>query len=236
MATYDGRISRHKKNSLISSTTNSPRSQINPVKINPVEKRVSDNLSSDQVYARRVHPPPISKSTLNSTISPTTISKNVLLMPNQVAPIPTSIRYNDLYSSESEDDPVFEEMVSNYKTVNSINTYSIVPQLLTLASTPNIVIKKQRNTRCRTHLATIKRVNYNTAVSATFILTALHSVSQAITRAHTDNIDLYNNTETACCADLGSPEDMLPDYSTFKTYHHLSNRYATLGDTARLPI
>ena len=29
---------------------------------------------------------------------------------------------------------------------------------------------------------------------------------------------------------------MFPDYSIFKTYHCLTNRYATLGDTARLPI
>ena len=29
---------------------------------------------------------------------------------------------------------------------------------------------------------------------------------------------------------------MFPDYSTFKTYHRLSNWYATLGDTTRLPI
>ena len=29
---------------------------------------------------------------------------------------------------------------------------------------------------------------------------------------------------------------MLPDYSTFKTYQRLSNRYATLGDTTKLPI
>ena len=40
----------------------------------------------------------------------------------------------------------------------------------------------------------------------------------------------------ACCTASGASEDMLPDYSTFKTYHRLSNRYATLGDTTRLPI
>ena len=31
-------------------------------------------------------------------------------------------------------------------------------------------------------------------------------------------------------------EDILPGYSTFKTYHRLSNRYATIGDTNKLPI
>ena len=29
---------------------------------------------------------------------------------------------------------------------------------------------------------------------------------------------------------------MFPDYSTFKTYHSLSNRYTTLEDTSSLPI
>ena len=29
---------------------------------------------------------------------------------------------------------------------------------------------------------------------------------------------------------------MFPDYSTFNTYHRLSNLYSTLGDTIRLPI
>ena len=29
---------------------------------------------------------------------------------------------------------------------------------------------------------------------------------------------------------------MFPDYSTFKTYHRLTNRYANLGDTTKLPI
>ena len=29
---------------------------------------------------------------------------------------------------------------------------------------------------------------------------------------------------------------MFPDYSTFNTYHRISYRYATLGDTTRLPI
>ena len=29
---------------------------------------------------------------------------------------------------------------------------------------------------------------------------------------------------------------MFPDYSIFKTYHRLTNRYATLGDTTKLPI
>ena len=80
---------------------------------------------------------------------PSLISKTVHLMPNRVAPIPTSNGYNDLYSSESDNNPVFNEMVSIFNTVKSINTYSAVPQLLELASTPNKVLKKQRKIRGR---------------------------------------------------------------------------------------
>ena len=76
-------------------------------------------------------------------------------MPHQVAPTPTSNGYNDLYSPDSEDDPVFEEVVSNSKTVKYINKYSVVPQLLTLTSTPTKLLKEQRNIRGRTQLETI---------------------------------------------------------------------------------
>ena len=126
-------------------------------KSKPVEKRVSKNSSSDQVYDRRVHSPSISNSTLNSTMPPDPIEKNVILIPNQVLPILTSNEYTNLYSYESEYNPAFEEMVSNYKTVNYINTYSVLPPRLTLASTTNKVLKKQLNTRGRKQLATIKR-------------------------------------------------------------------------------
>ena len=127
-------------------------------------------------------------------------------------------------------------MVSNVKTVKSINTYSVVPKLLTLSSTPTKVLKKQCKIRGRTKLATINRAQYDTTASVRFLSTALRSVSQAITCAHTDKLALYNNKDTAFYADSGSSEYRLPDYSTFKTYHRLSNRCATLGDTTRLPI
>ena len=41
--------------------------------------------------------------------------------------MPISNGYANIYSSDSEDDPVFNEMVSNDKTVNSINIYYVVP-------------------------------------------------------------------------------------------------------------
>ena len=98
------------------------------------------------------------------------------------------------------------------------------------------MLKKQRKTRQRKHLAAIKLEQSNTTVSARFLSTALHSASQAVIRSHTYKISLYNNMDTAFCADSGSLEYMFPDYSTFKTYHCLYNRYATLGDTNRLTI
>ena len=86
----------------------------------PVSKRVSGNSSSNQVSARRVHSPSISNSTLDSTEPPDPIAKTVLLMPNHVAPIPTSNGYNNIYSLDSNDNPVFEEMVDG-KTLKPIN-------------------------------------------------------------------------------------------------------------------
>ena len=109
-------------------------------------------------------------------------------MTNQVAPITTSSGYTYPYSSDSEDDPVFKEMVSTYKTVNSINTYSVVTQHIPLAITPTKVLKKQRKTRVRTQIATIKQAKSDTTASARFLLTAINSVSQDITRSHTDKI------------------------------------------------
>ena len=61
-------------------------------------------------------------------------------------------------------------------------------------------------------------------------------MSRDITRVNTNKIALYNNKDTACCADSGASEDMFPDYSTFNTYHRLSNSYADLGDTTSLTI
>ena len=90
--------------------------------------------------------------------------------------------------------------------------------------------------RGRTRLATIRRAQSDTTASARFLSTALHSVSQAITRAVIHKISMYNKKDTDCCADSGASEDMFPYYSTFKTYHRLTNRYATLGDTTKLPI
>ena len=180
-------------------------------KIKPLVKRVYDYLYSDQLSDRRFHSPSISKSTLDSTVPPYPITKNVLLIPNQVAPIPTSNGYTNLYSYDSEDNPVFEEIFSNYKTVNSINTSSVVPQILTLASTPIKMLKKQRKIRVSTQLATIKQAQSDTTSSAIFLSTELYSVSQAITRAHTENIALYNNTDTYWCADSGASEYMFTD-------------------------
>ena len=140
----------------------------------PVSKRVSDDLSSDHVFAIRVHSPSISNSTLDSSMSPAPIENNLILMPKQAAPITTSNRYADIYSSDSEDDLVFKEMVSDYKTVNSINTHHIVPPHLTIARTPTKVLKKQSKTRGKKNIATIKQSQSDTTASDGFLSTALH--------------------------------------------------------------
>ena len=131
--------------------------------------------------ARHVHSPSISNTTIDSTVPTASIDNAVLLMPNHAAPTPTSNDYNDIYSSVSEYDPVFEEIVDSNYIINPINTYILVPPNLTLVSTPPKVLKKQRKIRGRTRLATIMRAKSDKTDSARFLSTALHSVSQAIT-------------------------------------------------------
>ena len=124
----------------------------------------------------------------------------------------------------------------NIKTINPINTYIVVTTPLTLASAPTKVLKKKHTIRGRTRLAIIKQAQSDKTASAWFLSTALHSVSQAITCANTNKIAIYNNKDTAFCTESGAPEDMFPYYSTSRTYHRLSNLYATLVDTTRLHI
>ena len=126
-------------------------------------------------------------------------------------------------------------MVSS-KTLKLINTYYVVPINKTLGITPTKVLKKKRKMQRQSNLATIKQAQSDTTASSRFPLTAPCSVSQAIIHSHTNKIALYNKSNTAYCADSRASEDMFPDYSVFNTYHRLSNRYAILGDTIRLPI
>ena len=139
--------------------------------------------------------------------------KNLLPLPNQVAMVSSSNRYADLYSSDSED----------ANTINPINTYSLVTQSVTLVITPTKVLKKICNIIRRKKIATIKITQLDTTVSARFLSTALHSVSQAIIHAHTEKISLYNKSYIDLCADSGAYKDMFLDFSTFKTYLRLSN-------------
>ena len=126
-------------------------------------------------------------------------------------------------------------MVSS-KTLDTINTYNVVPLNKTLDSTPTKAINKQRKTWRRIQLATINQAQSGTTASTIFLSTDIHSVSQAIICAHTNKIAIYKNSDTACCIESGAFEDVFPGYSTYKTYHRLSNRYDTLVDTTRLPI
>ena len=130
---------------------------------------------------------------------------------NQVAPTSTPNGYADLYSSDSDDKPVFEEILINNNTVNPIYIYSVVTPSLTLASTLNKVLNNRRNTRHVKQIAVIKRSQSDTTASSRFLSTAFHSVSQIIICAHTDKIALYNKTDTACSAESGASEYMFPD-------------------------
>ena len=89
-------------------------------------------------------------------------------MPNRAAPPLTSNSYNNLYSSDSDEDPVFEEMVDSNPIIKTINTYIVVPPKLTLVSPPPKVLKKQKKNRGRTRLATIQRTQSDTIASVRF--------------------------------------------------------------------
>ena len=78
-------------------------------------------------------------------------------MQNRAASTRASNGYNDLYSSDFEDDPVFKEMVDSNSIIKPIDTYYGVPPNLTLVSTPPKVLKKQLKIGERTRLASIKR-------------------------------------------------------------------------------
>ena len=154
---------------------------------------------------------------------PSNQETNLLLLMNQVAPVPSLNGYTDLYLSDLDNAPVFEEIGSSDKNVNPINTYFVVTPIVALVSTPPKVIKKRCKTRHRKNIDTIKIPQLENTTSAIFLSTALHSVSQATTCNHTDKIALYNKSDTDCCAASGSSTDMFPDYSIFKIHQRLSN-------------
>ena len=127
MDTYARRISQHQQRSLISSTPTSLRYQIDLAPASQWQKYYPKTWIPNHVSARRVHSPLIFNPPLDSIMPLSTIENNLLLLTNQAVPMPISNGYANIYSSDSEDDPVFNEMVSNDKTVNSINIYYVVP-------------------------------------------------------------------------------------------------------------
>ena len=102
--------------------TDFPRNTDPDKVLKPAAKRVSDDSSSDQISAIHVHSPSISNTTIESTIPPDSINNSVLLMPHRPAPPLTSNGYNDLYLSDSEEDPVFEEILDSNPILKTVNT------------------------------------------------------------------------------------------------------------------
>ena len=83
-------------------------------------------------------------------------------MSNHLAPVPSSNRYADLYLSDLNCAPVFEELVIS-KTINPTNTYFVVPTIVSLDRTPTTVLNKCRKTRGRKQLDTIQRAQSYTS-------------------------------------------------------------------------
>ena len=145
--------------------------------------------------------------------------------------------YADLHFSDSDDDPVFEEMVGNeYKPIHLIITRTVSPLVVEIKNIPSKVLNNRHKKIHIRELETIKRAPSDISTSSQFLSIAIHSVSQAIILAQTYKIALYKNSDKAWCTDYGASEYMFPDYYTFKIYHRLHNFYATLGDTTNLPI
>ena len=167
----------------------------------PVSKPISDDSSSDQVSSRRVHYPFISNSTIDSTVPPSPITNSFLLMPNRLAPTPTYKGYNNTYLLDSDNNQVFDEMVDS-KTIKTIKTYIVVPTPLILASTPSKVLKKKRKIRGRTRPSTINQAQSDKAARIVFYRLPSTKCPRLST-VQTQKKAIYNNNDTACCADSG---------------------------------
>ena len=104
---------------------------------------------------------------------------DIVHLPNQIAPLPSSNGFSDLYSLDSEDDSVFDEMVGNDKIncIKSISTYIRSP-LVVANHAPPKVTKKRRKTLCRRQLYSTRRTQSDNAASDRFLSTALHYLSQ----------------------------------------------------------
>ena len=123
---------------------------------------------------------------VESSVPPDPHKINLLLLPHQVARVSFLNGYSGLYSYDLDKDPVFQEIVSSNKTVNTINKYVWVPSSVALVSTPTKVKNKRHNTICRKYISTIKRAQSYITVSERLLSTALHSVSQDIISSHTE--------------------------------------------------
>ena len=118
----------------------------------------------------------------------------------------------DTYFSDSDNNPMSEDMVGDKdKPINPINTCTVSPLVVALKIIPSKVLKKRCKTIRRLVPETIKRAQTDNSTSEQFLLAIIHSVSQSIIRAHTDKIAIYNMFDLACCADYGTSEDMFPD-------------------------
>ena len=75
---------------------------------NPVAKRVSDNQASDHVSARRVHYPSISNPHSTPACHQIRLKRTFSFFQTKPPKCPPPNGYAKLYSSDSEDEPVFE--------------------------------------------------------------------------------------------------------------------------------
>ena len=90
-----------------------PRKTDQPFPNSTGVRRASEEKGSQTLSDRRVHSPYIPITELppslpvGSIVPPAPPDKNILLLSNQVAPIPLPDGYANIYSSGSDNDPVF---------------------------------------------------------------------------------------------------------------------------------
>ena len=89
-------------------------------------------------------------------------------------------------------------MVISNNTVNPINKYHVVPQIVTLVITLTKVLNKRRKISHRKKVPTLKGSQSDNTASSILISTTVHSVSQEIIHAHNEkNISIISMIQNA---------------------------------------
>ena len=121
------------------------------------ERRTTEEVGTEHASARRICWLPMPQETLSpvwphdSVPKPAPPETQTPHLLNQAAPAPSYKGYADLYLSDPDNAPVFEEMVGDEvnKPINPISKYDVSPPVVVLKIIPYKVLKKRRKTICQ---------------------------------------------------------------------------------------